>query len=84
MAQLSVYFLNLHLKTTDHKHLHKCLVQKKHRHKGLELAREAEKREEAVTHFDIVPPVKDAGFPEEPGPKHAPLVKQVCHWISIL
>ena len=41
-------------------------------------------KQEAVTHFDVIAPVKDAGFPEEPGPEHTPLVQQVRHWISIL
>lgn len=34
--------------------------------------------------FNIVPPVKNTGFSEEPCSKHAPLVQQVCHRVSIL
>lgn len=34
--------------------------------------------------FNIVPSVENAGLPEESHPKHAPLVQQVSHRISIL
>lgn len=34
--------------------------------------------------FDVVSSVENAGFPEEPGAEHPPLVQQVCHGIGIL
>lgn len=34
--------------------------------------------------FHVVSSVENAGFPEEPGAEHPPLVQQVCHRIGIL
>lgn len=34
--------------------------------------------------FDVVSPVENAGFPEEPGAEHPPLVQQVGHRVGIL
>lgn len=34
--------------------------------------------------FDVVSTVENAGFPEEPGAEHPPLVQQVRHGIGIL
>lgn len=34
--------------------------------------------------FDVVSSVENAGFPEEPGAEHPPLVQQVRHGIGIL
>lgn len=34
--------------------------------------------------FDVVSPVENAGFPEEPRAEHPPLVQQVGHWVGIL
>lgn len=34
--------------------------------------------------FDVISPVENTWFPEEPSAKHPPLVQQVCHGVSIL
>lgn len=39
---------------------------------------------QAAEVFDVVSSVENAGFPEEPGAEHPPLVQQVCHGIGIL
>lgn len=44
----------------------------------------AELPAESAEVFNIVSPVENAGFPEEPGAEHPPLVQQVGHWVGIL
>ena len=34
--------------------------------------------------LDVVPAIKDTGFPEETGAKDVPLVQQVCDRVSVL
>lgn len=34
--------------------------------------------------FHVISSVENAGFPEEPGSEHPPLVQQVCYGIGIL